>query len=149
MPRPCKLRRVSCNSQAMNFRPGSIQDNVIEPVILSRDELEAIRLADFEGLYQEHAAERMKISRQTFGNIISSAHKKVADFLINSKSLSVEGGKVEIDSCRFICGECRHSWSIRCGTEKPKECPACKGIDICCAKKIGNSTNIQKCWRNL
>lgn len=149
MPRPCKMRRVSCNPQAMSFKPGGISDPEIETVILSRDELEAIRLADFEGLYQEHAAERMKISRQTFGNIISSAHKKVADFLINSKSLSVEGGKVEVDSCRFICAECRHVWSVRCGAGKPQTCPKCKGVDICCAKKIGRTTNNQTCWRNL
>ena len=32
-----------------------------------RRELEAIRLADVEGLYQEQAAERMKVSRQTVG----------------------------------------------------------------------------------
>lgn len=56
-----------------------------ETVSLTRDELEAIRLADFEGLYQEQAAAKMKISPQTFGDIIISAHKKVADFLINSK----------------------------------------------------------------
>jgi uncharacterized protein len=149
MPRPCKLRRVICNPQAISFRPSAISKPGLETIALTRDELEAIRLADFEGLYQEKAAGKMKISRQTFGNIIVSAHKKVADFLVNSKRLSVEGGTVEVDTCRFICSECRHTWSIRCGTERPGACPQCKSVEVRCLKKIGEAGNLKKCWRNL
>lgn len=147
MPRPCKLRRVSCNAQVASFRPAGIPKGELKSVSLSLDEFEAIRLADFEGLYQEQAAGRMKISRQTFGNIITSAHQKVADFLLNSKRLSVEGGTVEIAACRFICNRCRHSWSIPCSAERPTECPQCKGNEFCCSKKIGKGKNIQTCWR--
>jgi predicted DNA-binding protein (UPF0251 family) len=149
MSRPCKLRRVTCNPQAISFRPSAISKAALETVSLSRDELEAIRLADFEGLYQEQAAGKMKISRQTFGNIIVSAHKKVADFLINSKRLSIVGGTVEVDRCRFTCTVCRHTWSVQYGTERPKECPQCKSSDVCCSKKIGDSGNLKKCWRTL
>jgi predicted DNA-binding protein (UPF0251 family) len=119
-----------------------------EKVSLTLDELEAIRLADHEGLYQEQAAERMNISRQTFGNIIGSAHRKVADFLINSKHLIVEGGTVEIKRCSFICGVCRYTWSVRCGSEKPSECPNCKSKEFNCAKKIKQGITLTKCWRN-
>ena len=149
MPRPRKLRRVLCSPQAISFKPGGILKRELETVSLTRDELEALRLADYEGLYQEHAAAKMKISRQTFGNIVASAHKKVADFLINSKRLSVEGGTVEIDRCRFICTTCRHTWSVSCGTERPKECPQCKSVDVCCSKNIGEGKHNQKCWRTL
>jgi predicted DNA-binding protein (UPF0251 family) len=68
---------------------------MLEEVNLALDELEAIRLADFEGLYQEDAAEKMNISRQTFGNIINSAHKKIADVLLHAKALKIEGGAIE------------------------------------------------------
>lgn len=54
------------------------------------DELEAIRLADYEGLYHEDAAVRMKISRQTFGRILHGAHKKVAECLMKGKALKIE-----------------------------------------------------------
>ena len=54
-----------------------------------------IRLADLEESYQEDAAKKMNISRQTFGNIIHSAHKKIADALINAKALKIEGGNIE------------------------------------------------------
>lgn len=149
MPRPCKLRRVSCSPQAQSFRPNVLLKPDVETISLSRDELEALRLADLEGMYQEQAAGKMKISRQTFGNIIVSAHRKVADFLINSKRLSVRGGAVEIDRCSFVCAACRHTWSVQCGTGRPKECPQCKSENVCCSKKISLDTNLKKCWRNV
>ena len=69
--------------------------DALEEVNLTLDELEAIRLADLTELYQEDAAKKMNISRQTFGNIINSAHKKIADALLNAKALKIEGGVVE------------------------------------------------------
>ena len=67
----------------------------LEEINLTLDELEAIRLADFGSLYQEDAAKKMNISRQTFGNIINSAHKKIADVLLHAKALKIEGGNIE------------------------------------------------------
>lgn len=148
MPRPCKLRRIDCNSQVMSFKPCEVNNRTFETVSLTLDELETIRLADYEGLYQEQAAEKMKISRQTFGNIIASAHKKIADFLINSKELSVGGGTVEIDRCKFICKSCGHTWVISCGVDRPKECPQCTNIDLNCMKKNLNGATLKKCWRD-
>ena len=69
--------------------------DALEEVNLTLDELEAIRLADLTELYQEDAAKKMNISRQTFGNIINSAHKKIADVLLNAKALKIEGGNIE------------------------------------------------------
>lgn len=57
---------------------------------LSLDELETIRLADHEGLYHEQAAERMNISRPTFGRILGEARRKVAEALIDGKALRIE-----------------------------------------------------------
>lgn len=56
---------------------------------LALDEMEAMRLADLEGLYQADAAACMGISRQTFGKIIAQARKKVALALIAGKSLRI------------------------------------------------------------
>lgn len=61
---------------------------------MSLDEFEAIRLADREGLYQEEAAGRMGVSRTTFGRILESAHRKVAEVLAGGTCLRVEGGHV-------------------------------------------------------
>lgn len=94
MPRPCRCRRIRCNPDANYFKPRGIPLHMLEEVNLTLDELEAIRLADLEEMYQEDAAKKMNISRQTFGNIINSAHKKIADVLLNSKALNIEGGVI-------------------------------------------------------
>jgi len=62
----------------------------LEEVPITIDELEAIRLADFEGLYHEDSAKKMKISRQTFGRILNNAHKKVSECLIKGKALKIK-----------------------------------------------------------
>ncbi len=62
---------------------------------MTLDELEALRLADLDGLYQATAAARMGVSRQTFGNIVERARRKVADVLVHSKALKIEGGHVQ------------------------------------------------------
>ena len=82
------------------FKPRGIPLSMLEEVILTVDEFEAIRLADLEGLYQEQAAEKMNVSRQTFGRIIESAHKKVAEALVKGKALKIEGGEFEMASLR-------------------------------------------------
>ena len=95
MPRPCRCRRIRCRPDTSYFKPRGIPLDSLEEVILALDELEAVRLADLEGLYQEDAARKMGISRQTFGNIVNSAHKKIADVLLNAKALKIEGGAVK------------------------------------------------------
>ena len=130
MPRPCKCRNVHSSPQADYFKPRGIPLSQLEEVILTIDELEAIRLADLEGLYQEDAAKKMNISRQTFGNIIESAHKKVADAIINAKALKIEGGVIKIMQRQFDCSDCKHQWSEDFGTGRPAQCPKCQGQNI-------------------
>ena len=96
MPRPRLCRRVGQLPQSSYFKPRGVPLSVLEQVGLTVDELEAIRLADLEGLYQADAAEKMNVSRQTFGRILDSAHAKIADAIVNGKALSIEGGAVEI-----------------------------------------------------
>lgn len=146
MPRPCKKRIISCSLRTHQFSP---EGSVVTPdttVHLTLDELEAVKLADLDGLYQEQAAAAMQISRQTFGNIIMSAHKKIADFLVNSKRLSIDGGKVTMDDCRLFCGSCNNGWTIDCHTQKNVVCPVCNNENVYCRKKSSNGINI-KCWR--
>ncbi len=68
----------------------------LEQVTLTLDELEALRLADLEGLYQEQAAAKMKISRPTFSRIVAEARHKVAEALVHGKALRLEGGAVRV-----------------------------------------------------
>ena len=95
MPRkPCR-RSIKGNPNVTYYKPAGIPLRLISEVTLHLDEFEAIRLADHEKHYQETAAGMMNISRQTFGRIIESAHRKIAEALINGKAIRIEGRKPE------------------------------------------------------
>jgi len=89
MPRRIR-RRIRGKFHHNCFKPCGIPARDLEFEILSKDEIEAIRLADFEGLYQEDAAKEMEVSRPTFSRILSSARKKIANALINGKAIEIE-----------------------------------------------------------
>ena len=104
MPRPFCPRRIAGRPAASVFKPAGIPLRDLDEIVMTLDEFEALRLADFEGLYQEQAAERMAVSRPTFSRIVDSAHRKTADALLHGKALRIEGGPVEIGRrrcCRF------------------------------------------------
>lgn len=131
MPRPLCCRRVSGEPPSNFFKPRGIPLSALEVVGLTVDELEAIRLADFEGLYQEDAAQRMGISRPTFGRVIESAHRKIADALVHGKALEIKGGEIEMVNQRgFLCGECGHRWQVPYGGGKPAACPKCQSRNV-------------------
>ncbi len=62
----------------------------IEKIILYRDELEALKLCDLDGLTQEEAGKMMRISRGTVQRILASARRKVASALSECKALVCE-----------------------------------------------------------
>ena len=74
MPRPCKKRKVCLDLKAAYFKPRGIPMTELLEIVLEVDEMEAVRLADLEGKYQEDAAKQMRVSRPTFSNIINRAH---------------------------------------------------------------------------
>jgi uncharacterized protein len=96
MPRPRKLRWVEGRPIAAAFAPDQMPPWGREEVVLSIEGLEAIRLADQQGLDHETAAERMNVSRQTFGRILAEARAIVADALIMGKVLRIAGGHFEM-----------------------------------------------------
>ncbi len=136
MARPINCRRVGSMPESNYFKPRGIPLSMLGEVILNVDEFEAIRLADLEGLYQDQAAKKMNVSRQTFGRIIDSGHRKVAEALVQGKALKIEGGEIEMVAMRkFECYECRHSWELPYGTCRPENCPSCKSGNFHRAKE--------------
>ena len=90
--RPKKTRWIKCLPGERCFRPKCKKPGALEGVALTMDEFEAIRLADLEELTHAQAGKLMQVSRPTFTRILSLAHKKVADGLVNIKSIKIEGG---------------------------------------------------------
>ena len=131
MARPKNFRRVAGPPDCTLFKPAGVSAGTLEQLLLTIDELEAIRLADQEGLYQEAAARHMNVSRPTFGRILESARHKVATVLIEGKALRIEGGEITMSEKRtFHCSECKHGWELPCGPGRPSECPECKSDNI-------------------
>jgi predicted DNA-binding protein (UPF0251 family) len=94
MPRPKKPRLVSGYPNITAFVPQGVP--VTGELFLSVEELEAVRLSDFEHLDQESAANLMGVSRQTYGRILAIARSIVGEALVTGKTLRVEGGHYEM-----------------------------------------------------
>jgi predicted DNA-binding protein (UPF0251 family) len=121
MPRPLKNRWIYGSYEEAVFKPRGRGIATRETVHLEADELEALRLADLEGLYQSEAAEKMGISRQTFGNILNRAHQKVADALIHRKMIRMNPAGTD----RHLCTRCGRPWTGTATRIKQDICPEC------------------------
>jgi predicted DNA-binding protein (UPF0251 family) len=131
MPRPYKCRYIRCEPDVSYFKPRGIPISRLDEVVLTVDEFESVRLADVEGLYQDDAAKKMNVSRQTFGNIVKSARCKIADALVNGKAIRIKGGIYQMAEMRkFKCYECDHVWEAAHGTGRPGQCPKCQSKNI-------------------
>lgn len=73
------------------FRPNGLQ-HPFNTIVLTVEELEALRLVDLEDLTQEEAAARMGVSRKTLWNDLQRARKKVINALVNGYEIRIEGG---------------------------------------------------------
>ena len=94
--RPKKCRFVKESPAITYLKPRGIPLSNLEEISLTVDEYEAIRLADYKKLYHVDAAKEMNISRQTFSRILSAAHQKIGDSIINGKAIKIKGGKYNI-----------------------------------------------------
>ena len=90
MARPRICRKLRFKPKAYYFKPRGIPMHQLEEAVLTKEEMEAIKLKDFDGLEQTEAAERMNTSQSTFQRILSSARVKVAQAIVEGKALKIE-----------------------------------------------------------
>ncbi len=83
-------RHLDADHSGICFKPCGLKRVELQRVEIFEDEMEAIRLADYEGLYQQECADKMGISRTTFSRLIESARKKIADALLHTKALKIK-----------------------------------------------------------
>jgi predicted DNA-binding protein (UPF0251 family) len=124
MARPRAPRSVAARPVATLFKPGGVP--ALAQIRMTLDEFEAIRLADLEELEHEQAGRKMGVSRPTFGRVLASARRKVAEALVFGRALRIEGGAVAPDAPqRARCPYCTH----RCNPSLPGVCGRC-GHDL-------------------
>ena len=94
MPRKPRCRWIDRYPDHWEFSPEEAADG--EPVVMSLDEFETIRLLDREGLTQEQCAERMGVARTTVTAIYESARRKTAEALVDGRRLLIRGGNYRL-----------------------------------------------------
>ncbi len=90
MPRPKKPRCVTARPAVTAYVPAGMSP--AGELSLSVDEFEALRLTDVEGFDQAAAAERMEVSRQTYGRILAAARRTLATAVVTGQAIQIGGG---------------------------------------------------------
>ena len=94
MPRRQRCRCIGGYPDYWAFAPEGAAEG--EPVVMTLDEFETIRLLDREGLTQEQCAARMGVARTTVTAIYDSARRKLAEALVDGRVLRLRGGSYRI-----------------------------------------------------
>lgn len=90
--RPRKCRRVSEEPQVTYFKPAGVPLRELQELEISIDELESLKLVDYQELEQTEASRKMKISQPTLHRLLVSARKKVSEALANGCAIKIHGG---------------------------------------------------------
>jgi len=96
MSRPRKWRSVCSLPPNSRFGPLGPSLEGLQPVVMTVDEYETIRLIDHEGMTQQECSEEMEVARTTVQGMYDSARKKLAASLVDGKPLCIEGGEYHL-----------------------------------------------------
>jgi len=123
MGRPKKCRWVETEPGVTFFKPRGIPLKSLEQTVITVDELEAMRLADFLEMTQEEVARKMQVSRPTVTRMLARARRTVADALVHGKAICIGGGDYRLGQQCNSCGQ----WVETAGSTTPPECCSCQG----------------------
>ncbi len=118
MGRPKKCRWVETEPGVTFFKPRGIPLRALEHAVITVDELEAMRLADFLEMTQEEVAHKMQVSRPTVTRMLARAHRTVAEALVQGKAICIEGGDYRLGQQCTSCGQ----WAETEGGEARPDC---------------------------
>lgn len=127
MPRPKRKRLVNRPPIMEGFKPFGIPMTELEPVILFYEELEAIRLLDYDGMTQVEAARSMLVSRPTLTRIYEKARRSIAAALVEGKAIFIEGGDYHTNEFWYRCESC---FQLIIGDTIQDRCKYCNSKDL-------------------
>ncbi|MGQ4832381.1 MAG: DUF134 domain-containing protein [Candidatus Asgardarchaeia archaeon] len=104
--RPPKMRWISFTPLPYRFLP--IPPNVPAPpwleqlatpppIVIQPDELEALRLVDFENMTQEEAGKAMGVSRGTIWRLVQSGRKKLIQAIIEGHEIVISNISTNVE----------------------------------------------------
>lgn len=129
MPRTEKDRIVHTPPLFSEFKPIGVPVHKLQELSLTLDEFEAFRLADYLNLSHAEGAEEMGISRSTFTRLIEKSRKKIADFIIDGRVLTIEGGNIHFRNNIIRCQKCGHMFKMSISLDVT-HCPACNSTEL-------------------
>lgn len=129
MPRRRRLRRVVAPPGFRGYRPYGAQRRSGQSIELLYEEYEAIKLADYDLMNHQEAAELMGISRPTFARIYETARRKIAKAFVESKPIETAYGNAWMDKSWFECKTCHARFTMP-GNIQNKKCAVCASEDI-------------------
>lgn len=153
LARPTKWRKIENIPKVPYFIPSEKDFTELPENILKLEELEAIRLKDLEGLEQGECAAKMEVSRPTFQRILISAREKIADSLINGKTIHIEGGNFTRNICPVKCIDCGKEWmesyeNLETIKNGEYACPSCESMKVICEQLCKGKFCRKNCWRH-
>ena len=128
MARPRIFRKISKEPEIRCFKPENEKIGSLEPIRITLDEFEAIRLRDYHDIQQIRSAEIMGISQPTFHRILTSARKKISKALIEGNTIIIVGDDFITDKMRYKCNVCGFEWLSK--EKEYDQCLDCKSKDI-------------------
>ena len=89
MPRPRMRRNINFQPQSVFFKPRGVPMADLDIIVLTHEEMEALKLRNINGLDQTEAAVKMNTSQSTFQRILTSAYQKISEALVNGKAIEI------------------------------------------------------------
>ncbi|MBT4033777.1 MAG: DUF134 domain-containing protein [Candidatus Marinimicrobia bacterium] len=124
-----RRRRIASPPRFGNFKPSGIPRISLKQVVITLDEYEAFRLADFEGYDHLEASVQMDISRPTFSRLIEKARSKVAHAIVEGLELVIEGGNIDFSQGMHRCLDCGDE-QLHALNKTVDDCPECGSEDM-------------------
>jgi predicted DNA-binding protein (UPF0251 family) len=122
MARPQKRRKINNPPKMKGFKPYGIRMCDTDPVIMTFEEYESIRLINYELLQQDAAAEKMNVSRPTLTRIYNKALRNIAMSFVEGKPIEIEGGNYQLENDWYKCKRC---FRLIEGIENHSKCENC------------------------
>ena len=135
MARPEKNRKICHPPLMKGFKPYGIPLCKIETIRLTFEEYESIRLVNYEMLSQEHAADKMNVSRPTLTRIYNKAIKIITKAFIEGKAIEIKGGNYDLDNEWYRCRKCH---KLIEGINNHVRCNNCKEYNLNELIKLNN-----------
>lgn len=129
MPRQRRLRKVVAPPKFKGYKPYGTSVGSTREVELLYEEYEALKLADYDLLKHDQAAELMGISRPTFARIYESARRKIARAMVETRPIKAVYGNALLDKNWFVCQKCHARFTIPVKMVQ-QQCAVCSAEQI-------------------